>query len=226
MDKEIPVARQEKERRSVLLGYSGSREVRLDSVHGDQRPAAFSDAKGDERDQAKAPSPPRKGNAKAKGRDGKRRGKRGRTYSLGQPIRDFERRNIPGGRSAKELGVRWPDDICKESPVTKAHHFIERTRVDSGFIFECKYCHELKWLPGTTEQAKQMGKLFRQYGPTEGYQKMLNSRPRARRMLSKMQDIRRLKKMLPADQFLIAVAAIVLDREYPYDAEIEEKDIL
>ncbi len=55
---------------------------------------------------------------------------------------------------------------------------------------------------------------------------MLDEHPAARRLISKIQDIYYLKKVIPEEQFPIAVAAVMLDREYPYDVTITEEDVL
>lgn len=226
VDEEVSMACQEEAGRPVLLASSRSGQLRQDTIRGDSGQATFGNASGHEEGKAKATATPRQSDAGDKGRVGKGRRRRGQVDKAGKSVGRNERADIPSGRSAQELGIVWPEDRCEESPVTKAHHFVERTRIDRGHIFECIYCHTFKWLPGSDEGARQLGNFFQIYGYTEGYRRILNRCPRAKRMLSKMQDVQYLRKSLGKEHFLVAVAAIVLDREYPYDVEIEEADIL
>ena len=124
------------------------------------------------------------------------------------------------------MGIVWPDARCDDSPVSKAHHTIARTQIDGGDIYECKYCHRVKWLPNNMTECVRLGNWLKIYGYNGGYQRILDLHPAAKRLLSKIQDIYYLRKAIPPEQFPIAVAAVMMDREYPHDVEIEEEDIL
>ncbi len=222
MGNEISLARKENQRQPVLLVSSGTGICGEESKSGDQGQVSNSNATGNETEKAVNTTPKGKGNAKNK--RGKRR--RGCTYSLRESIREAERRNPAGGRTAQELGIRWVEDRCEPSPVTKAHYFEDRMNIDSGSIFKCRYCHQVKWLPNTFQEAYLLSYKMKVYGEEKGYQLILDLHPSARRMLSKIQDIHYLRKILPDEQFGIAVAAIILDREFPFDVSIREEDIL
>ncbi len=223
MDTKISLARQE-DGRSVLLAGAGTGEVGEGATHRDQGKEISGDAKGHEGEKVKHPKTKGESHAKAKGRN--KGGRRGRNYSLRETIREAKRRNPAPGRSAQELGITWLDARCEDSPVSKAHYLIGRTQVDQGTVFECRYCHKVKWLPNGIDGAQRLGYLLHVYGLDGGYQRMLDEHPAARRLMSKIQDIFYLKKSLPSEHFPIALAAVMLDREYPYDVTITEEDVL
>ena len=225
MDIKIPLAREEEVGQSVLLASTGNRAAIKGSIRGGKRTKISGNVKGGKDSQTISAAQASKGNAKDKGRNG-RKGRRGRSYSLRSAVGDAERRNPAPGRSAKELGIEWLDARCEDSPVTKAHHFIARTKVDTGCMWECKYCHKIKWMPLSYVECLELDKYMHIYGLSGGYQRILDCHPAARRLLSKIQDIYYLRKFIPPEQFPIAVAAVMLDREYPYDVTIEEEDIL
>ncbi len=71
-----------------------------------------------------------------------------------------------------------------------------------------------------------LGKYLHVYGPNLGYQKILNSHPAARRMICWLQDTYYLRKALPDGQWEIAVAAVAMDKQYPYDISPVEEEML
>lgn len=226
MEDRPSLARQEKIGQPVLLVGSGYGVSGQAGGSGDQRQTSPSNAKGDERTKASDTSQKGKDNAEDKGGGRKRGRKRGRSYSFRDAIREVERRDNSFGRSAKELGIEWLDGRCEENKVTKAHYMVGRTHVDGGTVFMCVYCGKVKWLPNSFGRAQVLGQYIERYGKTVGYQKILDRHPAAKRLLSKIQDIYYLRKSISADQFPIALAAVMLDREYPYDAEITEEEVL
>ncbi len=225
MDETFSLARQEEVGRPVLLAGSGSglsKQAEARRVQGQEVTGHAEKAEG-----SKSGNPKKKGesNAKNKGGDGRGR-KRGRTYSLRDTIRDIEGRNRPSGRSAKELGITWLDTRCEESPRSKAHFLVGKTVVDGGTVFECKFCHRVRWLPNNLNECQRLGNWFYIYGLDGGYQRVLDLHPAAKRLMSKIQDIYYLKKTIPPDMFPLAVAAVMLDRDYPHDVEIMEEEVL
>jgi len=226
MDKEIPLARQEEVRQSVLLAGTGASETRKDATHRDSGKKASTTPQGVKGSKVRSPKKKSEGDAEVEGGGGKRGRKRGRSYSLGDTIREAERRDTSFGRSSKELGITWLGVRCEDSPVTKAHYLVDRTKVGDGTIYECKYCHKVKWLPNTESDCIKLGNFLQIYGHDTGYQKILDQHPAAKSLMAKIQDIYYLKKSLPPEQFPLALAAIMLDREYPYDVDITEEEVL
>lgn len=225
---ELQMARKEEEGRPVLLASSGSRASGEPSSGRAQGRKTTTDSKGDEGGKAKNPKKASKGNAKAKG-GGRRGRRRGRSYSLRESARTTEGDNRPSGRSAKELGIEWLGDRCEKSPVTKAHFLIGMQKVDGGVLFKCKYCHHVKWLPVTDKEAVRLANWMKVYGEDGGYQRILDLHPTAKRLIAKVQDIYYLQKVLPVDQFAVAVAAVMLDNEYPFESELgydEDEEML
>lgn len=225
MDEKVPLAREEGEGRSELLDSTGTGAPRKRAVRGGKRTKIPRSSERNKGSQTERTPPKGKGRAKAESRDG-RRGRRGRTYSLRDTIREAKARNPAPGRSAKELGIVWLDPRCEESPRTKAHFFIAKTTVNGGSVYQCKYCQRVKWMPNSLNECQEMWRMMQVYGLDGGYQKILDKNPSARRLLSKIQDIYYLRKSMPPEHFPIAVAAVMLDREYPYDVEITEEDVL
>lgn len=128
-------------------------------------------------------------------------------------------------RSAQELGITWLDAYCENSS-TKGHLLVGKTKIDAGTVFECSVCHKVKWLPDDIDECIKLGNSMKIYGEDGGYQRILDKHPAAKRLMSKIQDIYYLRKALTPEQFPIAVAAVILDREYPFDVEITEEEVL
>ena len=135
-------------------------------------------------------------------------------------------KQLTENRSAKELGITWLDARCEDSPITKAHHFVASTVVDEGSVYECMHCHRVEWLPNSLDACMELSRNMNIYGLDLAYQKMLDDHPAAKRLMTKIQDIYYLRKALPDVQFHLALASIVMDREYPYDAVVEEDEML
>ena len=225
MDKKISLARQEEVRRSVLLSCTGTGTDGEGTLRGEARAEDNSNAKGNESAAQTAAMPKRKSYAASARGNG--RGIKSRLdYQVRDSVRDAKRRNTPIGRSAKELGIEWIGARCEESPVSKAHYLVARTKVDEGCMWECVYCHRVKWLPITMEECCRLNAMMNVYGLDGGYQRILELHPAAKRMLCKIQDIYYLKKKLTGDLFAIALSAIMLDKEYPYDVEEIEEEML
>lgn len=224
MEEKISLARKEESRRSVLLAGSGDGTPGKAGSRGVQGQKGNSDAKGAERATPGHSAKKGKGDAEDKGGNGRGR-RRGRHYSLRGEVRDIEGVNRPSGRSAKELGINWLDGRCDDSP-SKAHWLMGTTVVDGGTMYKCKFCHKVTWLPDSLEECMRLSNWVRIYGLDGGFQRILNFHPQAKRLLSKIQDLYYLKKSIPANMFPLAVAAVMLDREYPYDVEIQEEEIL
>lgn len=225
MDKIIPLARQEEDGQPVLLASIGAGVHGEEGIHGEEGQEISSATEGDEGAKVSNTEKKSKARSKAKGGDGGGR-KHRHTHPPGKPARVSKGKNRPSGRSAKELGIVWIGSRCEDSPVTKAHHMIGRISIDQGEIFECKYCHKVKWLPKTEAECTRMGNWLQVHGKDEGYQRTLDSHPAAKRLISKIQDIYYLKKTVPASKFPLILAAVMLDREYPYDVEITEEEVL
>jgi hypothetical protein len=227
MDKEISLARQTEARRAELLARTGAREDEQESICGDEREEDASPAKGNARAKTASYASARSSSSKAKSRDGNTALRHGESNSIGRAIREAKARNRKLGRSAKELGIRWLDARCEESPVTKAHYFIACTRVGDGDIYECKYCHRVKWMPCGIDNCTEFWNYMQIYGKDGAYQRILDENPEAKRMIAKIQDIYYLRLALKDDKaFHIALASIIMDREYPYDIEVIDEEML
>ena len=227
MDKKISLARQEEERQSMLLSGAGTGTDGERALRGAEGKEKASDS---ERPQRKAPishASARESSPASKSGDGSYRAKHKQSNDARRAIREAKARNRAFGRSAKELGIEWLNARCEDSPVSKAHFLVTNTIVDEGTMFECIYCHKVKWLPNSMNGCIALNKYLQVYGLDGGYQRMLDDHPAAKRMLAKVQDIYYLRKALPDVQFYLALASIVMDREYPYDVnEVEEEEML
>jgi hypothetical protein len=225
MDKEFQMAYKKRKRRSMLLDRTRDGEVIEAALsRGDSGQKASSYAKGDEGSQNSHPETQSKSDAKIK--TGSKRGRKPRQNNpSGGDAGEAKRRDYSGRRSARELGISWVGSRCEVAP-SKAHVLVGKNYVDSGYVFQCTYCGKVKWLPASFDLCNKMNKLMQVYGYDTGYQMMLDEHPTARRLLSKIQDIYYLRRSLPPDEFGLAVAAVVLDREYPYDIEITEEELL
>ena len=224
MDKEIPLARKEEKRQPVLLSDSGIGEDGEGTVCGDEREEASRNAKGHKDGKIGSAKKKGKGNAKVKGGGRGRKVKPGPTYSFGRTIREFEDGNRSTRRSAKELGITWLDAYCEESP-TKGHLLVGATKIDTGTVYKCNICHKVKWLPNDIDECIKLGNFMKIYGQDGGYQRILDRHPAAKRLMAKIQDIYYLRKALTPEQFPIAVAAVIMDKEYPFGVEVKEEEV-
>jgi hypothetical protein len=194
---------------------------KLASSNRNQRKANFGFAEGDEIRSPISAAEASKSYAEAKTRNGGKKGHRP-VNPTGRATGRNKVSDSKSGRSAKELGIRWIGSKCQFSP-TGAHHSISRMTIDGGDIFECIYCHGVKWLPNDRATAAQMGKVISKYGISEGYAIFLDRLPKVKKLLSKLQDIPYLRRVLPDDRFIHALAAIMVDKDYPYEDEDSDK---
>jgi len=218
MGEEVSLARKEAARWAVLLARAGISRVEQKASCGDKRQDKNLVAKRTAAREIINTAAQSKSNAEAKGRDGEQSPGCREDNSSGQPARSLEGRDRTSGRSAKVLGIVWPDGRCEESP-TGAHWMVAGTSIATGSIFQCKHCHAVKWLPNTMVDAEKFTILIRKHGYLEGYRIMLDLHPAARNLLAKIQDINYLRRSLSNEQLAIVVAAVMTDKEYPYEEE-------
>ena len=93
---------------------------------------------------------------------------------------------------------------CEDSP-TRAHHYVKLV----GSIWRCKYCWAVMWLPADLRDATKFSADISRLGFERGYSRQLSFRPKTRDLLTKLDEIRLLKKVLPDDQLSFAIAAII-----------------
>ena len=105
--------------------------------------------------------------------------------------------------------VRYPDSRCEDSP-TKAHHYIQLV----GTVWRCKYCWTTVWIPTTIGDANKFNSSIGRLGLDKAYGTHLSYRPKVKELLTKLEDIRLLRKVLPEDQLSFAIASIVTDKKY------------
>ena len=216
MGKKIQVA-YSKQPESVLLDNRPDEEAKAKSDKRDKRKEdAATNTRAEAESAINSPSQG-KGNAKAKGGDRRRRQYRLTNSSRGS-VGTVEEGNRPGGRNAKQLGIRWIGSYCSTNPAIP-HWLIETSKTEGGSIFKCRKCGKVKWLPTNMTDAILMGSLFSQYGFDAGYQMMLDRYPHTRNLIARIQDISYLQHALPADQLPVAVAAVMTDPEYPYPSK-------
>jgi hypothetical protein len=226
MGKEISLARKEVIGQPVLLCSSGTGASGQGAIRRKKGKKIPGITEGNEGSQTIDSAPPRPSYATVARRNRKQKSKHGNSYSFGESIREVERRNRSIGRSAQELGIKWLADRCEESAITHAHYLIGTTQVDYGTLYTCKFCGKVKWLPNQVSQCIELGTLMKIRGFDAGYQAMLDLHPAAKRIICKIQDLSYLRKSMPPEQFPIAVSAIMLDRQYPYDVELTEEEML
>lgn len=223
MEQEVQMAWRKGRRQSVLLAGSGTSAFQKDSAgrnKGKKKKAKLSSANRGGKESETSDNE----KASEGGTDTKRGRKRSGLYSPGRPARTAKGGNRGGGRSAKELGIVWPDHKCADSP-TGAHHLMGKVHISKGTLFSCKYCDIVKWLPLVFEEAYELYRLMEIYGYSGGYQRILDKHPKARGVIAKLQDIRILRHTgIGHVEFATIVAAIVSDSEYPYSPDKLEED--
>lgn len=227
MEIKIPLARQEEEGRGMLLAGVRAGEDGKRAIRRNQGKKTARTAKGCSGAKAIGHASARSSGSKVKGGNGNRALRHGQSYNIRRAIREAKARNRSTGRSAQVLGITWLGSRCEDSPVSKAHHFIACTKVDTGDIYECQYCHKVKWMPCGIDECQEFDRNMQIYGCDLAYQKLLDEHPAAKRMIAKIQDIYYLRKAIKNDSvFHLALASIIMDREYPYDVEVEEEEML
>lgn len=226
MGNNFSLARSEKDRRGMLLASSSSRQVRYYAPYRDPRAEENQTVQAEETPETINPKKKSKSTPKVKSGDGRRRKERRQHNTPRKSAREVEGGNITTGRTAKELGIVWPDDRCADSPITKAHHFVAVSYIADGDIFECKYCHRVKWLSRNSKHAIKFGVWIRIYGEDRAYQMMLDRRPTAKNLMAKIQDFYLLRKSVPEESLAKVIAAVMSDNDYPYDVKVVEEEVL
>lgn len=112
------------------------------------------------------------------------------------------------------MEVIFPEDHCESSP-SGAHHFTQLI----GTIWRCKYCWATKWLPISWNDVCQFSIAIRTLGLDKAYQKSVNRRPHTKVLLSKLEKIRLIRKVLPEDELMIAIAVIVTEHKEDLEDE-------
>ena len=116
------------------------------------------------------------------------------------------------------MGITYPEPRCDCSP-NRAHHYTVLT----GTIWRCKYCWATKWQPGNWRDACQFSDAIRKSGIDKAYRVALSRRPKTKVLLEKLEEIRLLRKVLPEEQLMIAIAAILTEHT-PTDEELKIPD--
>jgi len=227
MDKDSALARKERLRQSELLHNSGIGTFGKDSLCRASGEEEASPPKGCSRAETSGYVKERKSSAKAKSRDEHRANRLEQNNSFRRANRKAKAGDRTSRRSATELGIKWIDARCEDSSVSKAHHWVGEVKVNEGSLFECKFCHRVIWLPSDFGGCADLSRNIAIYGHDLGYQKTLDLRPAAKRIMAKIQDIYYLRKAVQDnDIFHLALASIIMDREYPYDVEVIEEEML
>ena len=114
------------------------------------------------------------------------------------------------------MELRRPESRCEDSPV-RAHHYFRMI----GGIWRCRYCWRTVWLPATLGEAVALGYDIGRIGIDRAYQKHLQGKPETKQLLAKLEEIRLLRKVLPEDELMMAIAAITLEKEVEIEEEID-----
>jgi len=224
MGKELPMARKKRARRQVLLVRASNGEFVPASSGGEKRKEEASTSKGEAHPSPISAAQASKSSSEAKVPDDaahKAKGHR-RSHKARRSDGRDEGRNKTVRRSSSELGIEWPEDRCWESP-THAHWFTAGSKIEKGTIWICKYCLRAKWMPDNYPSAETFAVSVRSLGIDEAYRRWLNRIPAVALLLRKLEDLRLMKKVVSADEYMEVVAAIMSDKEYPYNNIVEEK---
>lgn len=214
METKVPLACKKENGQPVLLDRTGSSADGKEPICGNSGKEKADTSKGNPKCSKASATAPRKNSAKTKAGDGNRSVRHGQSYSIRRAIREAKERNRTIGRSAEELGIVWPEDRCDSSP-SKAHYFAGQIQVDSGTIFECKHCHQVKWLPNSTNECVDFSRRISDIGTQEAYWYTLDFVPAAKKMLALIQATYYLRKIIKNDNaYLLAVTSIVADKDY------------
>ena len=216
MGKELPLARGEEEGQPVLLASPSVRKFIYAPSSRDERTQEPSPSKGDEGGKAKDTKTKSKGGRKVKGAHARysesarrRRGNKNRKQGRGDEGEDKQIR-----RSAQELGITYPGSYCDDAE-TVPHYWVEVSKIDIGSLFQCRFCYRYLWLPLTTFDADNLGKLMNKFGHTEGYCRYLNRHRQAKLLIAKLHDLRRLEtEIVDKMEFARIVDKILSDKEY------------
>ena len=222
MDNKDALARKETERQSMLLASTGIGRIGKETPRRDKRKKAHSPSKRRKGTKAIVAEEESQNSTVDKGRDGKGREQKYRQDNKSRKdTGGGESKNRTSRRSATELGIVWGDSYCSDRPTAPhAHHWMSGNEVvEKGYIFHCKYCLRTRWIPMHITDSRRMQELMVKYGTEEGYLRVLNNHPVAKKLLAKLADIWALRRQLPDKQYQMAVAAIMGDKEYPYEEE-------
>lgn len=122
------------------------------------------------------------------------------------------------------MELKYPESYCSCNPA-RTHWF----KPMLGNIWRCKYCWAAKWQPGDWYSALVCSSDVEKLGIQAAYQKWLHYRPRAKRLLLKLEEMRVLRSMMPEEELIKIIAVIVLEREpevIEEDKELTDERIL
>lgn len=219
MGKELPMARKERERSVLLVRTSTGEFVPASSSRKKGKKDACP-SKGETLSQAVSAEKESKSSPEAEVPDDAayKAKRRGRDNKARKSARRHEGRDSSSRRDAKRLGIEWPEDRCWESP-THAHWFTAGSHTGRGSIWLCKYCWRAKWIPDFLSDTEKFAKDIRSRGIDEAYRIWVDRMPSVVKLLRKLEDLRLIRKTVPKKEFLEIVAAVMSDKEYPYEEE-------
>lgn len=207
MDKEVSLARQEEEGRSVLLAGSGSRGILKEASCGDERQTQVAPTKGHQGCQTETPAKEGKGSPTNQNRN------RNRAFQKKYSGDNQTRRNSGGvegahlaSRRSSKIVVEWLDSQCSDKPSPPhAHHWVGVSPVDKGTLFTCKYCHNFQWWPNSWEEATIFRQMIDKYGADNAYQFLLEDHPVAHDLLIRLSSLRHIRSLITDEQQLAGI---------------------
>lgn len=214
MDKESKMARKEKKRQSMLLDSSSNGEYNTASSRGDSWEKEASASRGcyggeikDTKAKSKSCGKAKRANACTSKSAGHKRDNKDRKQNRGNEREDKHPR-----RSASDLGITFPGSYCSGST---PHYWVEMDNLDRGSLFQCNLCYRYLWLPNVFYLSTILGNLMKKKGADDGYCTFLNSHVKAKVLMAKMQDLRRLEEETEDKvEFARLAAKILGDKEY------------
>jgi len=215
MGKELPMAREEEEGRSVLLASTSSGESITTSSSGDQRTQESDSAEVSKRGKVKDTKTESKVSRKAKRTNARPRRQRHRRDNKDrEQDRGDEGKDSKPRRCASELGITYPGSYCDDAKITP-HYWVEIEKVSKGSLYQCILCHRHLWLPLLHTDSNRLGSSMQRLGKNEGYCHYLNRNRPAKLLMAKLQDLRRLEGEIDDKiEFAKMTDKILSDMEY------------
>ncbi len=129
--------------------------------------------------------------------------------------RDKRKVAVAVGKRTEER-VAYPSKQCNSNG-KKGHYFVQL----GSEIWRCKYCWTPLWQPASFAQAELFNDNVKKYGLEEAYNRVLNRKPRTKKLILELDKIRIAKKHLTEEEFIKLVVATVTRKEFKLIEETE-----
>jgi hypothetical protein len=176
---------------------------------------------GGKRTKIKRTSASSKGTAEVKRSPNKQARKLRRDNTAGTAAGELEGGNQHSGRDSSQLAngggieshtkFQWPAPACSGNGVGGGHFLNAITPAGSGYMWMCKLCGMVKWMPSSSTDCLAFGVDMRQKGSSVAYNEWLNHNEDAMIILDKVEELKVVRSLISDEGWMELVKSVILE---------------